>query len=106
MVNDLDIKRLDDIIFKSDKIAVICFFSSNYKPSLETIVELSKIVDEHKDFDLYKVDFIKNKDLVKNFEIITVPTVIFFNNGCEIYRTSGTLNTKQLRNIIKYVKLC
>lgn len=93
-------------IFSSDKITIVCFYIDEFKPSLETLDEISAIVNGRENiFEVYKVDFLRHKDIAKKFEVLTVPTIIMFKKGDEKYRTSGTLDKRQLRNIIEYVKL-
>ncbi|WDV47572.1 thioredoxin family protein [Clostridiaceae bacterium M8S5] len=106
MVDDLNIKDINNIVFKSDKIVIICFYSSIFKPSLTTIEYISEAVKKDNQFDIYKVDYYKHKEIVKNFEVITIPTIIFFKEGKEKYRTSGSFKEKQIKDIIGFVKVC
>jgi thioredoxin-like negative regulator of GroEL len=53
-------------------------------------------------FQIIDVDF--NSELVKNFEIKSVPTFILFENGAEIKRVTGGQTREQLEELINYEK--
>jgi thioredoxin 1 len=53
-------------------------------------------------FQIIDVDV--NPDLVKNFNISSVPTFILFDNGEEIKREVGGKNREQLWELINYEK--
>lgn len=53
-------------------------------------------------FQIIDVDY--NTELVKNFNIKSVPTFILFDNGVEIKREIGGKTREQLVNLINYEK--
>lgn len=53
-------------------------------------------------FQIIDVDF--NPELVKNFNISSVPTFILFDDGQEIKREVGGKNREQLWELINYEK--
>ena len=54
---------------------------------------------------IYKVDIEKQKQLVKNFNIRGIPTLVYLKNGKFIAKELGVKSEKQLKeNVIKYVQ--
>jgi thioredoxin 1 len=45
---------------------------------------------------IYKIDVDKNRDLVEKYGIRSVPTFIFFENGKEVERKTGSVTKNYL----------
>ena len=60
---------------------------------------VQELVQEGHSFQIIDVDI--EKELVKNFEIVSVPTFILFENKKEIKRISGAKTKKELESFIK-----
>ncbi len=66
------------------------------EPILE---EISKKYSQQLQF--LKVDADKNKKLVENFRIRSIPTLILFKTGKEVWRKSGLISTRDLEEVIQ-----
>jgi len=60
--------------------------------------ELSK---EMKDVAFYKVDADVSVELGSDFDIVTVPTLIVFQDGKVVNRASGFMNKEKLKDFIR-----
>jgi len=63
------------------------------------IRRLSKEFDEKVIFA--KVDVDNNRDLATQFNVRSVPTLVFFRNGKEWDRLTGAKNHKEVRKVIE-----
>lgn len=70
---------------------------------------LSPIIDElsdefEKDFpgkiSVCKLDIDSCADIARNYNVMSVPTLILFKDGKEIHRTTGTRDKQELKNTI------
>lgn len=63
--------------------------------------EAAKELKQHVAFG--KVDVEKNYELAQQFEIMSIPTVMFFKNGEVVHSHSGALSKEQILSLAKEV---
>ena len=84
-----------------DKLLMLDFFATWCKPCDGQ----GKIIDElAQEFDkicFKKIDVDKNEELVKNFKIMGVPTLIAYKSGVEVWREAGVVSKIKLKTIIE-----
>lgn len=82
---------------------VVVDFWANWCAPCHVITPILR--DLAKEFDgrvaFAKVDVQNNNDLAEQFEIWSLPTLVFFKKGKEWYRVSGVKSRQQLRKILK-----
>ena len=66
----------------------------------------SKVIPKYKNkVKFIKIDIEENEDLIKKYEILSVPTLILLKNNKEIWRKSGSITKddviKELNEAIK-----
>lgn len=64
---------------------------------------VKKIMEENKDIFYVSIDAETDKELVEKYEITTVPTCLYFENGKLIDKKSGALSAKALEQFLKIV---
>lgn len=57
--------------------------------------------DFHQALEVVRVDIDKNKALATNFRIRSVPTFILFDNGKEVWRKSGLLSKRDIKEVLQ-----
>jgi thioredoxin 1 len=63
---------------------------------------LEELAEELKDsVNIVKIDIDQEQNLASTFEITSVPTLILFKDGKEIYRTQGVKDRKTLKNLLQ-----
>ena len=102
LVKELTARTFDDFISKGN--CVVDFWAEWCGPCKL----LSPIVDEvAKDLNgkvsFGKVNIEEMRELTDKFEIMSLPTLIFFKNGKEVERDSRFLEKKKLLEMIKAV---
>ena len=58
-------------------------------------------VSEDNNINFVKLDVDKNDDIARKYGVMTIPTVILFDNGEEVKRHVGLMNTEELEEFIK-----
>ena len=52
---------------------------------------------------IYKIDIDKNESISQNYNIQSVPTLILFKNGQQVWRESGVPTVYQLQQVLEKV---
>lgn len=104
-INNISIKALNDDIFKNRKLILLDFYAMWYKPSVSSVNVLEEIGEKYcDDLKIYIINFDKFRDISKEFEVTSLPTLILIKNGNEVYRATGTQTKEQIETIIDIVK--
>ncbi|MBS3071744.1 thioredoxin [Candidatus Pacearchaeota archaeon] len=99
MVLELNLKNFDSTVKKGN--SVIDFWAAWCSPCkyLSPIVEeLSK---EMKDIKFAKVDVDKQNELAQRFEVMSIPTLLFFKDGEQVERVTGAMSKDELQELIE-----
>jgi len=101
-MEELTLKNFDKKI-KASKIPVIVYFNGSWcKPCKR----FKQVLDEMKEELKYKikvcsVDLEQESHLGQRFNILSLPTVLFFNKGKQVTRVDGAPTKIQLKKKIK-----
>ena len=94
-MTELKSENFDDVISSSKK-CVIDFYATWCTPCKIMNPVLESVENEIGHGSIYKIDIEQNKDLIQRFNIQSVPTFLFFENGYEKERKIGILSKKYL----------
>ena len=64
----------------------------------------SEVLKEFTDIDVIKVDVDKFSEIAKQYGIMSIPTLILFENGKVIKTHTGFMNISLLQEFIKWIK--
>ena len=77
-----------DVEIKEGKV-LVDFFATWCGPCKMLGVELEELTDLRSDFKIVKVDVDLNPNLARQYGIMSVPTLMYFNNGKLVKQESG-----------------
>ncbi len=97
----INAKEFDEVI-KSKKVVLVDFFATWCGPCRMLSPVLEEVLEESKgEFDIVKVDVDESYDLAKKFGVMSVPTMIIFQEGVE---TDKMIGYRQKDDILEEIK--
>lgn len=94
----LENENFDELI--KDKV-VVDFFATWCGPCKMLGPVFEEVSNEVKDIKFIKVDIDKHEDLCRKYKVMSVPTLILFDNGKELKRSIGFIPKDRLKEFIK-----
>ena len=52
--------------------------------------------------DIYRVNISEDLKIAQDFDVLSIPTLIFMKNNIKVYTTSGVRNLKDLNKILQH----
>lgn len=90
MIQFLTVDDFDDIVSGADKPVLVDFYADWCGPCKAAAPILEEISDDYiDDLLVAKVDVDDQPELAKRFDVLSIPTVILFNEGEELDRKIG-----------------
>ncbi len=93
MIEILNTEDFKEKVLDSEKRVLVDFFATWCGPCKMQGPILEALKEEYPDMEIAKVDIDQNKDLSLEYNIMSVPTLMVFENG-EVIRTAMGLHTK------------
>lgn len=86
----------------SDKLVVMDFFATWCGPCKMLAPIFESLSNEMSDkVDFAKIDIDRSLEVVEEYKIVSVPTMIIFKNGKEVQRIVGFVPKEQIKSKIK-----
>ncbi len=109
MDTELNVENIEKELKNISKPVIIDFFASWCGPCKMLSPVLEKISEKLGDsLEIVKIDIDKYPELANKYEIMSVPTLLFFLNGELIRRETGFMPEEKIFDLIKsdfYVKI-
>ena len=80
---------------------VVDFFATWCGPCKMLSPVMDEISNELSDINFYKVDVDKNEDIAREYGIMSIPTIIIFENGKVVNTLVGIRSKTELIDVIK-----
>ncbi|MBM6888963.1 Thioredoxin-M [uncultured Bacteroides sp.] len=94
-----------ELISSSDVPVIVDFFAEWCGPCKTMSPILKQVKDMQGDkVRIVKVDVDKNNALAMQYSIQSVPTLMIFKNGKQMWRQSGVINAGELNKIVEMFK--
>ncbi|MEG1885735.1 MAG: thioredoxin family protein [Alistipes sp.] len=95
-------RDFDKIIWR-DALTYVDFFAMWCRPCLLMFPIVDKFQQQMKGrVDVYKIDIesAEDADIIQRYNILSVPTSLFFRHGEILWRGSGLMSFEQLRGVV------
>lgn len=98
-------ETFNELISSSDVPVIVDFFAEWCGPCKTMSPILKQVKDIQGDkVRIVKVDVDKNNALAMQYSIQSVPTLMIFKNGKQMWRQSGVINAGELNKIVEMFK--
>lgn len=98
-------ETFNELISSSDVPVIVDFFAEWCGPCKTMSPILKQVKDIQGDkVRIVKVDVDKNNALTMQYSIQSVPTLMVFKNGKQMWRQSGVINAGELNKIVEMFK--
>lgn len=98
-------ETFNELISSSDVPVIVDFFAEWCGPCKTMSPILKQVKDMQGDkVRIVKVDVDKNNTLAMQYSIQSVPTLMIFKNGKQMWRQSGVINAGELNKIVEMFK--
>ena len=98
-ITEINDKNLEEIIQGNTKVVLDCYapWCSSCKRLLPVFEELSA---EENQVKFYKINTDENPDVTERFDVMSIPTVLFFENGELKNRETGLKSKEELKRLL------
>ena len=91
-------------VIESDKPVLIDFFATWCGPCKMVSPVVDQIANERPDIKVCKLDVDKNLDLARTFQVMSVPTLIYFKRGEVLSKSIGLVSPSDIDKEISKLK--
>jgi len=98
-ISDLNEKNFDSFIKKGN--CVVDFYADWCGPCKTMAPEFEKAAKEIKDVKFGRVNVDGNQDIAMRFQVMSIPTVIFFKNKEQVDRRNGAMSLSDIRKRVE-----
>lgn len=100
LVSEITGEKFQEIMKKEKGLVVIDFFADWCMPCVMMAPVIETLAEKNKDVKFAKVNVDDNSDLAQEYEISSIPCVVFFKQGKEIDRMIGAGSEEGLQEKI------
>ena len=97
---DITKENFESEILNYQGVVIVDFYGTWCMPCKMLAPIVQKVANEN-NIKLAKIDIDVNDELVKEFKIVSVPTLKIFKNGKEINSTVGLISENKLLELVK-----
>ena len=87
-------------VLHSDKPVLVDFWASWCGPCQMVLPILDEIADERSDIKVCKINVDEQKELARQFRVMSIPTLAVFKNGEMVNRSTGAKPKEQILQMI------
>jgi thioredoxin 1 len=95
---EVNIENFDSEVIKSDKPVVVDFFATWCGPCKRMKPNLEQFASATEDVKVVLADVDGLQDILPGYDIVSVPTIVLFNEGKEVRRKSGYMSVEDLES--------
>lgn len=93
-------ENFQEIVVNAEKKVLLDFWAPWCGPCRMVLPVVEEIAEEREDIVVGKVNVDEQPELASKFGVMTIPTLIVFENGQEIQRSVGAKNKRAILNMV------
>ncbi len=93
-------ENFQDMVVKAEKKVLLDFWAPWCGPCRMVLPVVEEIAEEREDILVGKVNVDEQPELASQFGVMTIPTLIVFENGEEAQRSVGAKNKKAILSMV------
>ena len=98
---ELDSGNFNEEINNTEKLVLVDFWATWCGPCKMLAPVVSEIAEEYKEkLEVYKVNIDENQELALKYDIMSIPTLMFFKNGEVVNTSVGFRSKSELKDTI------
>ena len=98
---ELDSGNFNEEINNTEKLVLVDFYATWCGPCKMLAPVVSEIAQEYKEkLEVYKVNIDENQELALKYDIMSIPTLMFFKNGEVVNTSVGFRSKSELKDTI------
>ena len=95
---EVNLENFDSEVIKSDKPVVVDFFATWCGPCKRMKPNLEQFASATEDVKVVLADVDGLQDILPNYDVVSVPTILLFHEGKEVRRKSGYMSVEDLES--------
>lgn len=95
---EVNLENFDSEVIKSDKPVVVDFFATWCGPCKRMKPNLEQFALTTEDVKVVMADVDGLQDILPNYDVVSVPTIVLFHEGKEVRRKSGYMSVEDLES--------
>lgn len=95
-ITELSEHEFNQAVQSESKTVLIDFYSPSCTPCAQIMPVLDDLNKKHLQIDIYKIDVNKSNGLSAQYNIMTLPTLLFFKNGKVIGEAAGSVTLPEI----------
>ena len=93
-------ENFQELVVNAEKKVLVDFWAPWCGPCRMVLPVVEEIAEEREDIVVGKINVDEQPELANQFGVMTIPTLIVFENGQEIQRSVGAKNKKAILNMV------
>lgn len=93
-------ENFEEIVLKAEKKVLLDFWAPWCGPCRMVLPVVEEIAEERDDIVVGKVNVDEQPELASRYGVMTIPTLIVFENGEELQRSVGAKNKRAILNMV------
>ena len=93
-------ENFQEIVVNADRKVLLDFWAPWCGPCRMVLPVVEEIAEERDDIVVGKVNVDEQPELAERYGVMTIPTLIVFENGEELQRSVGAKNKRAILNIV------
>jgi thioredoxin 1 len=98
---EVNLENFDSEVIKSDKPVVVDFSAAWCGPCKRMKPNVEQFAESSEDVKVVYADVDGLQDILPEYDIVSVPTIVLFNDGKEVKRKSGYMSVEDLESFAK-----